>query len=118
MEVFSTLMGVTFRGGDAREIVKRLTPDDGDQLALVADPNNEYDSNAVMVMHRPTDCHIGFLAKENNFDVSEHLRNGGGPLKIEIVGFENTLKPTLLITDANDDVAPTAEDMGIYPGER
>lgn len=97
MEVFVNLVGVTFRGTEAREIVKRLTPSDGKKLKLETEPTNQYDCNAVKVIHIPTDEHIGYLARENNIDVFNALEAGLN-LEIEIVGFENTIKPTLLIS--------------------
>lgn len=115
MEVFANLVGVTFRGSEAKEIVKHLTPADGNQLMLEAEPDNDYDGNAVKVIHNPTGMHIGYLARENNYDVARALERGD-VLTVEIVGFENTLKPTLLITD--DETPLTAEDMGEYPGDR
>lgn len=116
MEVFANLVGVTFRGGDARDIVKSLTQADGDKLTLEAEPTNAYDSHAVKVIHNPSGEHIGYLAKENNYEVFLALENNE-PVSIDIVGFENTLKPTLLISSI-DDVPLTAEDMGEYPGDR
>jgi hypothetical protein len=97
MEVFANLVGVTFRGSEAKEIVKSLTREDGNHLSLEAEPNNEYDPRAVKVIHDPTNTHIGYIARENNYDVFCALQNAE-ELNIEIVGFENTLKPTLLIT--------------------
>jgi hypothetical protein len=99
MEVFVNLVGVTFRGSEAKEIVKHLTREDSGSLSLEAEPDNEYDGNAVKVIHDPTNTHIGYIARENNYEVFKALENDE-PLNIEIVGFENTLKPTLLITDA------------------
>jgi hypothetical protein len=98
MEAFVHLVGVTFRGGEAKEIVKHLTREDGVNLSLECEPDNAYDSCAVKVIHDPTGTHIGYLARENNYDVFSALQNAT-ELCIEIVGFENTLKPTLLITD-------------------
>lgn len=98
MEAFCTLVGVTFRGAEVKEIVKHLTREDGKLLSLEAEPDNPYDDHAVKVIHDPTNTHIGYLARENNYDVFSALANGD-ELCIEIVGFENTLKPTLLITD-------------------
>lgn len=97
MEIFANLVGVTFRGTGAREIVKRLTPDDGELLSLEAEPTNEYDSEAVKVIYNPTGEHIGYLARENNHEIFLALE-AGQELTVEIVGFENTIKPTLLIT--------------------
>lgn len=111
MEVFVNLVGVTFRGGEARDIVKSLTPADGDKLSLEAEPENPYDSNAVKVIHDPTGTHIGYLARENNWEISDGLQNGA-EFDIEIVGFENTLKPTLLITLRTDnDLQNTQEGL-------
>lgn len=103
MEVFVNLVGVTFRGAEAKEIVKSLTREDGANLSLEAEPDNEYDNHAVKVIHNPTNTHIGYLARENNYDVFDSLQNDTD-LQIEIVGFENTLKPTLLITEAEADI--------------
>lgn len=108
MEVFATLVGVTFRGTYAKEVVKRLTKDDGELLELKAEPTNEYDNHAVMVMYKPTGEHIGYLARENNYEVFLALEQGIVPT-IEIVGFENTLKPTLLISSI-EDVMPLAHE--------
>jgi hypothetical protein len=101
MEIFANLVGVTFRGADAKEIVKRLTPEDGNLLSLETEPTNEYDSCAVKVIHNPTGMHIGYLARENNYGVFQALERGE-KLQVEIVGFENTIKPTLLISEAVD----------------
>ena len=118
MEIFVSLVGVSFRGAEAKEVVKHLTRDDGKLLSLEAEPDNEYDSNAVKVIHDPSGLHIGYLARENNYDVFSALQNAT-ELCIEIVGFENTFKPTLLITEADEDDTPlTADDMGFYPGDR
>lgn len=113
MEIFAPLVGVHFRGNEAKELVKTLTPDDGHLLTLEADPDNEYDDHAVKVMY--DDMHIGFLARENNREVFDALQNDE-ILDIKIVSFENTIKPVLLITDS--EVKLTAEDMGEYPGDR
>lgn len=99
MEIFANLVGVSFHGTGAREIVKHLTPTDGELLGLKTEPSNEYDDHAVQVIYLPTGEHIGFLARENNYQVFEALERGE-ELKVEIVGFENTIKPTLLITAA------------------
>lgn len=117
MEVFVNMVGVTFRGREAMDIVKKLTSQDGDKLSLEAEPDNPHDSNAVKVIHNSTGMHIGYLARENNFEISQALQNGTDSFDIEIVGFENTVKPTLLISTM-DDIPFTAEDFGEYPGER
>ncbi len=101
MEVFTPLVGVTFRPVEAKEIVKSLTQADGTLLSLEAEPTNPYDNRAVKVLHDPSGLHIGYVAKENNWDVFEALQNGE-ELCIEIVSFESTLKPTLLISSVEE----------------
>lgn len=101
MEVFSPLVGVTFRPAEAKEIVRSLTQTDGDKLSLEAEPDNAYDSHAVKVIHNPTGTHLGYIARENNFEIFQALENDE-PLVVEIVSFENTLKPTLLISSAEE----------------
>jgi len=96
MQVFSPVVGVSFRGQPARDMVKSLTPEDGHKLSLLADPDNEYDDHAVKVMLG--EVHVGFLARENNTQVFEKLQDGA-EFSIEIVSFENTIKPVLLIEE-------------------
>jgi hypothetical protein len=102
MEVFSPLVGVTFRPAEAKDIVRGLTQEDGDKLSLEAEPDNAYDPRAVKVIHTPTGEHLGYIARENNFEIFNALQNEV-PLEIEIVSFENTLKPTLLITSVEEE---------------
>lgn len=95
MQIFSPVVGVSFRGTEARNLVKSLTPEDGIRLSLEAEPDNEYDRNAVMVL-----CdgeHIGYIARENNRQLFDALQ-AGGQFTIDIVSFENTIKPVLLIS--------------------
>lgn len=108
MEVFANLVGVTFRPAEIKPIVKALTTDDGELLSLEADPTNEYDNHAVKVMYEPTGQHLGYIARENNFEIFLALERNE-PLTIEIVGFENTLKPTLLISSI-DQVKANLDD--------
>jgi len=73
MEIFSNLVGTHFRPSEARTIANALTI--GDEVELRADPENAYDPMAVAVYSE--DEHIGFIAKANNYQVSEWLQNGG-----------------------------------------
>ena len=101
MEVFSPLVGVTFRPAKAKEIVRGLIQADGDKLELEPEPDNAYDNHAVKVLYIPTGDHLGYIARENNFEIFEGL-NRGEEFHIEIVSFENTLKPTLLISSIEE----------------
>jgi hypothetical protein len=110
MEVFANVVGVTFRSVEAKEIVKRMTPDDGELLSLETEPDNDYDCYAVKVIYKPTGTHIGYLGRDNNLAVFQAL-DRGDPVTIKIVGFENTIKPTLLITDFDENV--TLSELGM-----
>lgn len=110
MQIFSPLVGVSFRGSEARDIVKSLTTDSGHMLSLEAEPDNPYDDHAVKVLyiHPETDdagVHIGYLARENNRQVHEALMLGT-KFDIEIISFENSIKPILLISVADDEMVP------------
>ena len=111
MEVFANLVGVTFRPAEAKEIVKALTREDGIHLTLEAEPSNPYDDHAVRVIHDPTGMHIGYIARENNWEIFQALQNNE-ELCIEIVGFENTLKPTLLVSSV--DAGDMTEDRELH----
>lgn len=89
----SSVVGVSFRGGQVRDLVKSLNI--GAQFQLQADPTNEYDSNAVAVYY--DDMHIGFLPRGENEATSEHLLDGGEAFA-EITMFENSIKPIVEVT--------------------
>lgn len=118
MQIFSPLVGVSFRGSEARDIVKSLTTDSGHMLSLEAEPDNPYDDHAVKVLYLHTEIdengdeilvdagvHIGYLARENNRQVHEALMLGT-KFDIEIISFENSIKPILLISVADDEMVP------------
>lgn len=100
MEIFAPCVGVSFRGKEAVALVKSLTPDDGERLSLEADPDNEYDDHAVKILC--DGVFIGFVARENNARIFEALQ-AGTELNVQILNFENTIKPVLLIRDFVDE---------------
>lgn len=99
------MVGATFRPAEAKEIVRGLHI--GARVALVADPNNEYDSTAVAVYS--DDVHIGFIPKESNSALFAVLMDGA-EISATIIAFENTLKPVLEISF---DEMPADEDQAI-----
>lgn len=101
MQVFSPLVGVSFRGKEVRELVKTLTPDDGHLLSLEAEPDNEYDDHAVKVLYDVGSVHLGYVAREANAELFEELQ-AGSEFEIEVTGFENSIKPVLLITKVEE----------------
>lgn len=95
IEVMSALMGVNFRGKPVVERVKALTI--GERLTLRAEPDNAYDPNAVQVWTvegEPT--FIGYVAKECNLELAEHLAEGGHA-DAEVISFLSATKPHLSI---------------------
>lgn len=98
MEIFSPLMGVSFRGKEMKDLVATLTVGE-DKFTFEAEPDNAYDSNAVKVIYHDDEddtFFIGYVAKENNAPLAMALRDGEEP-RAHIVSFENTFKPLLLI---------------------
>lgn len=101
-----TMVGATFRPAEAKEIVRGLHI--GARVALIADPNNEYDMTAVAVYS--DDVHIGFVPKESNSALFAVLMDGA-EISAEIIAFENTLKPVLEISF--DEINAYNEDRAI-----
>lgn len=97
MQIFSPLVGVSFRGKDARTIVQSMSPGPADFLSLEAEPDNPYDDHAVKVIYNG-DFHIGYIAKENNMQIFEALMEEDAEFNIDIVSFENSIKPVLMIS--------------------
>lgn len=71
MEVETTLRGVSFRGTVAKAIVANL--EEGDELLLIAEPENPYDVNAVRVVDPATGEHLGYVAKEEATSYAEQF---------------------------------------------
>lgn len=101
MEIFSPLVGVSFRGKEARAIITSLTPDDGDSLRLEAEPDNEYDDHAVKVLYADG-THLGYIARDNNTRLHELLMEGQ-EVEIKIVSFNSTIQPVLMISWDEED---------------
>lgn len=95
MEIFATVVGISFRPASAKDAMRALEV--GDTLTLEADPENPYDSNAVKVIDPASGEFIGFISRESNSETAEHLANGG-EVSCEIISFLGTLKPHVRIT--------------------
>lgn len=114
IEIFSTVVGITFRPAEAKAAMDNLVP--GDHLFLEPNPSNPYDSNAVKVIDPDSGEFIGFLSRESNAEVAEHLANDG-PYSCEIISFLSTRKPHVSIKlykadELNDDGEGMAEVDG------
>lgn len=98
MRFLSPLMGVNFRPAETRELVKDADTFESYELYLEADPNNEYDPNAVKVLGSVNmeEHFFGFIAKEVAPDVAEALASGADYI-VEVVGWLGTIKPHLEI---------------------
>jgi hypothetical protein len=73
MEIFSNIVGTHFRPSEAKAVANALAI--GESVQLVAESENPYDPMAVAVY--ASDEHIGYIARANNYQVSEHLQSGG-----------------------------------------
>lgn len=73
MQIFSEIVGVHFRPAEAKALHNALQI--GENVDLVAEPNNKYDPNAVMVMSEGE--HIGYVARVNNYEIADYLNDGG-----------------------------------------
>lgn len=105
MLIQTILAGANFRPAEAKECLKSLSI--GDQVFLEADPDNEYDSNAVKIIaldEEGNEHFIGFVAKTDNSAIAEYLAdNPAAELDAEIIGFESTLKPIVEINLPDDE---------------
>lgn len=107
--VFGALVGVSFRGGEAREIVKEL--EIGARLLFEREPSNPYDSNAVRIIEPVSGVFVGYLAKESNMEVAAHL-DEDLPYSCEVASFLTSIKPHLRI-----ELCSVAEGNGEVNGE-
>ncbi len=73
MQIFSEIVGVHFRPSEAKAIHNALQI--GERVDLEPEPNNKYDPNAVMVMSEGE--HIGYVARQNNYEIADYLNDGG-----------------------------------------
>jgi hypothetical protein len=63
------LVGTKFRGREAMDVLASLP--NGEPLALIREPTNQYDPRCVQVWAR--DVHIGFLKKDQNQKISHRM---------------------------------------------
>ncbi|HMM02028.1 MULTISPECIES: HIRAN domain-containing protein [unclassified Dysgonomonas] len=69
--LFFELAGLYYRSVRAKKIANELEA--GDFLELKREPSNQFDSNAVKVLHNG--IHIGYVPIENSEEVSNNLKN-------------------------------------------
>ena len=91
MEIFSPIVGTHFRPSEAKSLANSLSP--GEYVELEPEPENPYDPMAVRVMYESE--HIGYIARQNNYQVSEWLQDGGDVIA-KVIGREGG-KHVLLI---------------------
>lgn len=92
MEIFSPIVGTHFRPSEAKQICNALSA--GDEVTLVPEPENPYDPMAVAVYSE--DEHLSYIARANNYQVSEWLHDGG-EVTAKVISRESG-KPVLLVT--------------------
>lgn len=67
------IVGNRFRGAAEQLAFNHLT--DGDELTLVREPDNQYDSNAIKVMQG--DLHLGYIPKTQNEELAAQMDADG-----------------------------------------
>lgn len=97
--MFAALNGANFRPAGAKEIIKSL-PIGYDELSLEREPDNQYDSNAIKVIHHDpldgSETHLGYVEKDIAAEIASQL-DAGYIATVKIVGFLSTIKPHLEI---------------------
>jgi hypothetical protein len=73
VQIFSEIVGAHFRPSEAKAVHNSLTI--GDEVSLLAEPDNKYDPNAVQVL--VDDVHVGYVARINNYEIADYLNDGG-----------------------------------------
>lgn len=94
IEVYSAVVGISFRSAEAKAVMDNLA--NGDRLLLEPEPSNPYDSNAVRVIEPESGEFIGFLSRESNSEVAAHLAEDK-PYHVEILSFLSQRKPHVSI---------------------
>lgn len=92
MKFQCALMGANFRPAECKEQLKSLS--EGDELDVVRDVENKYDSNAVALYH--SGLHLGFVAKETAEELAP-LLDEGYQFTATIHSWLGTLKPYVVI---------------------
>lgn len=103
MQFLAQLVGNQFRQPEDKEAFRQLVK--GDTLALVRDPANPYDANAIKVMDLDQQLHLGFIAKEIAVDLAPYLDKSGDVIAeghepevtCTLYDLVDAKKPTLLI---------------------
>lgn len=95
MEFTFTLAGANFRPKEAKEALSELSIDD--EVFLEREPDNAYDSNAVMVIDPDSNLHVGYVEKEVA-KVIAPLLDEGKSYKTRILSWPTSLKPYVEVT--------------------
>jgi hypothetical protein len=72
MEFEALIRGANFRPIEAQGII--MNAEEGTLVELVREPNNQYDSNAIMTLIDTV--HVGYVAKEVAVELAPHMDDG------------------------------------------
>lgn len=92
-EAFVTVVGTHFRGSEAKQAVNALVVGETD-FQFEREPDNEYDANAIQVIHAGE--FIGYLARANNHNLAAAL-DAGAEFTARMIDWEGR-KPVLQIS--------------------
>lgn len=98
----ATLVGASFRGGDVKQHIRQELAI-GSLLELERDHHNQYDENAVRVIHEGV--FLGFVEKDVAAVIAPLLDHGAAVEEVRILSFLSEIKPHLEISIGD---SPTA----------
>lgn len=92
-EAFVTVVGTHFRRSEAKQAVNALVVGETD-FQFEREPENEYDANAIQVIHAGE--FIGYLARASNHNIAGAM-DEGATLSARMIDWEGR-KPVLHLT--------------------
>lgn len=92
--IYALLNGVNFRPQEARALVAGL--EEGEELVLVREPGNAYDTNAIKVLHPENEIHLGYIEKDIAAELAPRM-DDGEEFTCEMYSREGTIKVRLAI---------------------
>ena len=102
---YAALNGVNFRTKEVKALVRDMLI--GDEVTLVRDAENVYDSNAIKV-NSVDGTHLGFVEKEIAAEIAPLLDAGAEVKEAKVASFLSEIKPHLRI-EVDDEAAVASE---------
>ena len=104
------VVGMHFRGAHAKEIASALLP--GNTLTLEREPENQFDINAIKVIHPGTEQHIGYVEASQAAWTASELDETSEPPTCTVTGLETANRNTYpVVTIVVDETAPVPDPV-------